>query len=366
MPWTAGTFTRTDGTRTGATTWQQADAAAVDIVAPDHDAHDEDLAQGIDNCLTKDGQNSPSADLPMNAKKHTGVANAALRTQYAAAGQVQDNALCRATDSGAADAYALTLSPAITAYATGQRFSFVAGNTNTGASTLDVNSVGTKAIQKLGAALVAGDITAGDVVVLEYDGTQFQMVSPARTPVFAAGGVATAGLADDAVTLAKMAGGTDGNLITYDADGDPAHVATGTAGQVLTSGGEGVAPTFEDIPAPAFTAYYESAAQTITSAGALTLTHGLGAEPKGFQLVLECTTNDVGFVVGERIFAAPATGFGVQSPVKGTSVAVKFTSTQILVRYGNATALFGYVNDDDGEDALLTNANWELYVRAWA
>lgn len=61
------------------------------------------------------------------------------------------------------------------------------------------------------------------------------------------GAVTTAKIGDDAVTLAKMAGGTDGNLITFDANGDPSYVATGTAGQVLTSGGAGVAPTMQDI-----------------------------------------------------------------------------------------------------------------------
>jgi len=54
---------------------------------------------------------------------------------------------------------------------------------------------------------------------------------------------------DNSVTLAKMAGGTDGNLITYDASGDPAYVTTGTSGQVLTSGGTGVAPTFQTAAA---------------------------------------------------------------------------------------------------------------------
>jgi hypothetical protein len=58
-------------------------------------------------------------------------------------------------------------------------------------------------------------------------------------------GLPTAGLADDAVTLAKMAAGTAGNLITYDASGNPAAVATGTAGQRLTSNGAGAAPTFQ-------------------------------------------------------------------------------------------------------------------------
>ena len=59
--------------------------------------------------------------------------------------------------------------------------------------------------------------------------------------------IETSMLADNAVTLAKMAGGTDGNLITYDASGDPAYVATGSSGQALTSNGAGAAPTFQTV-----------------------------------------------------------------------------------------------------------------------
>lgn len=55
--------------------------------------------------------------------------------------------------------------------------------------------------------------------------------------------VTTVKLADDAVTLAKMATGTDGNLISYDASGNPVAVATGTLGNVLTSAGAGAPPT---------------------------------------------------------------------------------------------------------------------------
>jgi len=39
--------------------------------------------------------------------------------------------------------------------------------------------------------------------------------------------------------------GTDGELITWDASGDPATVAVGTATHVLTSNGAGAAPTFQ-------------------------------------------------------------------------------------------------------------------------
>ena len=52
-------------------------------------------------------------------------------------------------------------------------------------------------------------------------------------------------IADNSIGLEHLAGGTDGNLITYDASGDPAFVTTGTSGHVLTSNGTGAAPTFQ-------------------------------------------------------------------------------------------------------------------------
>ncbi len=52
-------------------------------------------------------------------------------------------------------------------------------------------------------------------------------------------------LNDDIISLAKMAAGTDGNLITYDASGNPVAVATGDDGQILTSAGAGQPCAFE-------------------------------------------------------------------------------------------------------------------------
>jgi len=57
--------------------------------------------------------------------------------------------------------------------------------------------------------------------------------------------VSTAKIQDDAVTLAKLAAGTDGNIISYDASGNPVAIATGSDGQVLTSAGAGQPPAFE-------------------------------------------------------------------------------------------------------------------------
>jgi len=49
---------------------------------------------------------------------------------------------------------------------------------------------------------------------------------------------------DDAISLAKLAGGTDGNIISYDASGNPVAIATGTSGHFLKSQGAGSQPVF--------------------------------------------------------------------------------------------------------------------------
>lgn len=95
MPWSGGsnqTFSRTDGVRTGATTWQQAQAASVPILSSAADVHDQDIASGINDCLKKDGGNHPTDNLPMGGYKHTGVADASVSTEYASKGQM-DTAL---------------------------------------------------------------------------------------------------------------------------------------------------------------------------------------------------------------------------------------------------------------------------------
>lgn len=81
-------------------------------------------------------------------------------------------------DTGSANAIAIAPSPAITAYAAYQEFTFKAAATNTGATTINVNSLGTKNIFYNGAALVGGEIVSGVIYTVVYDGTQFNLTSP--------------------------------------------------------------------------------------------------------------------------------------------------------------------------------------------
>lgn len=83
-----------------------------------------------------------------------------------------------AADSVGTDAYAITLSPVPTAYATGQRFYFKAGTANTNACTLNVNTLGAITLKKnVSTDLATGDILVNQIVEVVYDGTNFQVQS---------------------------------------------------------------------------------------------------------------------------------------------------------------------------------------------
>jgi len=84
------------------------------------------------------------------------------------------------------------------------------------------------------------------------------------------------------VSIAKLSNGTDGNLISYDANGAAVAVATGNATQVLTSAGAGAPPVFADaagggtewqaVKTANFTAAAGQGVFCNTTSGAFTLT----------------------------------------------------------------------------------------------
>lgn len=89
---------------------------------------------------------------------------------------IQDAKYIFAADAGASDDYAITITPAPTAYATGQGFYFSANTANTGAATLNVNSLGAKTIKKYhNEDLATNDIESGGIYHVIYDGTNFQL-----------------------------------------------------------------------------------------------------------------------------------------------------------------------------------------------
>jgi hypothetical protein len=140
-----------------------------------------DIATGLTTVITKTGVTTPTANLPMGGYKHTGLGVGSAQNDGATLRQIQASAFCFvASDTGAANAYVIAPAPAIATYVAGQRFSFISANASTGASTVNVNALGVKAVEYQGVALTGAEIKAGSTIFIEYDGTAFQMLSPSN------------------------------------------------------------------------------------------------------------------------------------------------------------------------------------------
>jgi len=104
------------------------------------------------------------------------------------------------------------------------------------------------------------------------------------TGVVTSSGNATA-IADKALAIAKLADGTDGELITWNASGVIAAVAVGSADQVLTSNGTGAAPTFQAAAAGGASVKVGTFTRdTATASGNQAIT-GVGFTPKALLFV---------------------------------------------------------------------------------
>ena len=73
-------------------------------------------------------------------------------------------------------------------------------------------------------------------------------VGTIATGVWNGTAIATAYIADNAITLAKLEDGTQGDVLYYGASGAPARLGAGSSGQVLTSGGAGANPAWATRP----------------------------------------------------------------------------------------------------------------------
>jgi len=183
MSWSGGTYTKGNNVSGG---WVGDASVGIGIEAGRHDTQDNDFATGINTCLTKDGQNAATADLPMGGFKHTNVANATGRTNYAAVGQVQDgDYIWLGTTAGTATAMTASATPAITAYKAGQKFRMIigAGLGSTGsvatAATININSIGAKNIvnNEDSTNPTLGTWVAAALMELIYDGTNFRITN---------------------------------------------------------------------------------------------------------------------------------------------------------------------------------------------
>ncbi|MBC7693624.1 MAG: hypothetical protein H7222_17800, partial [Methylotenera sp.] len=208
------------------------------------------------------GQGGTGANTAPLAIANLGVSSTAV---------VQGGSLVSALDTGAANAYVVALSPAITAYATGQSFTFKALNSNSGASTVSFNGVGAVSIRKLGGSVLAsGDVIATQMVTVVYDGTNFQMQSqvassPAGGITALTGDVTASGSGSVAATVATV-GGASAASIAAAATGTTAATSSNTPSTIVKRDGLG-----------SFSMTDLNSSGIIAQTGAGTLSSGTGA-----------------------------------------------------------------------------------------
>ena len=196
-----------------------------------------DLATGLSTCITKDGQTTPTANIPMGTFKFTNLGNGSAATDSATLGQVQASTTKLVTVTGT-DTIAGTMNPALTAYASGQMFYFIAAGANTGAVTLNIDGLGARNVTRDGStALAANDILSGEVALVVYDGTRFQLLNPAN-----AGSMTVSNLTVTGTTT--LSGLTASTALALDASKNVVSVTnTGTGNNVLATSPTLVTPT---------------------------------------------------------------------------------------------------------------------------
>lgn len=119
------------------------------------------------------------------------------------------------------------------------------------------------------------------------------------------------------------------------------------------------------LSAIGFNAFFQTADQTIVSAGALTIPHGLGRAPFMLQGFIKNITADIGFSVGDIV----PVSLGVNdfsSGGGGTSiygVAITFDATNIYVRYAAGSQVFLLMNKTTGVGTGITTSRWAFFLR---
>ena len=288
-----------------------------------------DLATGLSTAITKDGQTTVTANIPLAAFKITGLGAATVGTDAVQYGQIQSNTDKLVTVSGT-DTLTGSVTPALTAYAAGNLFSFVVANTNTGAVTINIDGVGSKSITRTGStALVAGDMVAGQVVLIEYDGTRFQLLN------------------GNSFTNLNVSGNeTIGGTLTYGGV---------TLTNAVTGTGKMVLDTSPTVNNPTVTNYTESvvAIGTVTTTNTLSLTNGT-VQTATLTASTACTftmptaTAGKSFVLMLKQAASTGNGTATFTGVKwGTAGAPTITATagkmDILTFIADGTNWYGSI-----------------------
>ena len=232
-------------------------------------------------------------------------------------------------DTGSANTYTVAFGTGIVpSYTAGLQVQMLVSNTNTIASTLNVNGLGVKNILLLGSALTAGAMVAGTIVLLQYDGTQFQLLNASTTTsvnTFAINGNQIGGYHNRAINSGFPISQINGNTAMNVPVGNGATTASwfgsaGAASQVYLVDG-----------------FYTLAAGT--GAGA-TQQRIAGAGQDQYQIQITGATGITGLSFGQRIETANS------YDLNGTTVSFSVELTNSLLTSVTWTAYYATTTAD--------------------
>ncbi len=258
-------------------------------------------------------------------------------------------------EGGVVNAYYITPSLAPAAYVSGQVFRFKPTTTNTSPSTLRVGSLLPVTIKRISNTdLSAGDLAAGGLYTVVYDGTNFQLQNTAGSSASITS-ISTSQIDNGAVTLSKIASAATGSLITFASDQTPTLVTPGIIGQVLTSSGAAGQPRFQAITTASISrgtaaSMLPGAQATIASAA-----HGLGGVPDLIDVAIINVTAECGFAPGQIVKIDSDT-----NSANFVGVTVVKSSTQVQILTG---ASFPHIADwPGGTDCTATANKWNVWA----
>jgi hypothetical protein len=137
----------------------------------------------LGSCVFKNGEQVTTARVPFaegisnGSKTLTALLAGTATTHAATVGQLQSSAALLIGTVAGTNTITGALTPALAAYAAGQTFAFIPANTNTGATTINIDSVGAKNVFWNGAACVGGELRQSVPAAVIYDGTQFHVIA---------------------------------------------------------------------------------------------------------------------------------------------------------------------------------------------
>jgi len=149
---------------------------------------------------------------------------------------------------------------------------------------------------------------------------------------------------------------TKGDLLVSSDSTTMTKVGVGSNDQILIADStESAGVKWGAVPNPT---RFKSAEQTITTAGLLTIAHGLSTTPRRVWGELVCKTTDVGYAVNDRIQTHPMSGQDWDS----ISYSVYVDATNVYVRFGSNVMYIP--NKSTGTSGAITTGNWKLVIYA--